>query len=234
MAAAPDMRSGEPAGALAVTPDGGSGAILVALDAETAALARVAARLASGTEDEVEQVLRGALGGTPAERVRPGWVEEVLLQTYLFAGFPRALNGMHTWRRLSGRPAPGVDDGARPRGGWAEDGARTCAAVYGAHYGRLREHVRALHPALDDWMLEEGYGKVLSRPGLDLPRRELCIVAACAVTGQRRQLRAHLRGARNAGVAAAVVSAVLETVVPLAPPEAAPGVWEAWRQVQGG
>ena len=64
-------------------------------------------------------------------------------------------------------------------------------------YDRLRENIRHLHPLLDDWMIDEGYGKVLSRPGLDLPRRELCIVAACAATGQDRQLHSHLHGART-------------------------------------
>jgi 4-carboxymuconolactone decarboxylase len=79
-------------------------------------------------------------------------------------------------------------------------------------YERLRDNVRALHPALDEWMILEGYGKVLSRPGLDLPRRELCIVAACAATGQERQLHSHLHGARNAGVAEVVVRAALDAL----------------------
>ena len=49
-------------------------------------------------------------------------------------------------------------------------------------------------------MVVDGYGKVLAAPGLDLPRRELCIVAACAATGQDRQLHSHLHGALNVGV----------------------------------
>ena len=69
-------------------------------------------------------------------------------------------------------------------------GEATCAAVYGPFYERLRLNIRALHPALDAWMIVEGYGKVLGRPGLDLARREL----AC---------RGGLRG-RAAGPAAAL------------------------------
>ena len=68
-------------------------------------------------------------------------------------------------------------------------------------YEKLRLNVRDLHPALDAWMVVDGYGKVLARPGLDLPRRELCVVAACAAMGQDRQLHSHLRGALNVGVA---------------------------------
>ena len=65
-------------------------------------------------------------------------------------------------------------------------------------------------------MIVEGYGKALSRPGLDLGRRELCIVAACAASGQDRQLHSHLHGALNAGVEAEVVRdalAALEGIV---------------------
>jgi 4-carboxymuconolactone decarboxylase len=61
-------------------------------------------------------------------------------------------------------------------------------------------------------MIVEGYGKVLSRPGLDLPRRELCIVAACVASGQERQLHSHLHGALNVGVPAPVVRESLDAL----------------------
>ena len=41
-------------------------------------------------------------------------------------------------------------------------------------------NIKALHPALDTWMIVDGYGKVLGRPQLDLARRELCVIAACS------------------------------------------------------
>jgi 4-carboxymuconolactone decarboxylase len=204
------------------------------LDAETTALVRLAAVLAGGGEAQVDAALRAVGSAEASARVRAEWVEELLLQTYLFAGFPRALNGMRAWRLLTGRPAPAEDAAARPAAAWAGDGARTCGAVYGERYGRLRDHVRALHPALDGWMLEEGYGKVLSRPALDLPRRELCIVAACAATGQWRQLRAHLRGALNVGVDSGVVAEVLHAVAPQLSVADAQVMHDAWRQVLGG
>ena len=79
-------------------------------------------------------------------------------------------------------------------------------------YERLRTNIRDLHPALDEWMILEGYGKVLGRRELDLQRRELCIVAACAATAQDRQLQSHLHGARNVGVSEAVITETLETL----------------------
>jgi 4-carboxymuconolactone decarboxylase len=97
---------------------------------------------------------------------------------------------------------------------WRERGEQTCAAVYDGMYEKLRLNVRDLHPALDSWMVVDGYGKVLSRPGLDLPRRELCIVAACAAMGQDRQLHSHLRGALNVGVDPLVLGELLDAVGP--------------------
>ncbi|MBK6488654.1 MAG: carboxymuconolactone decarboxylase family protein [Gemmatimonadetes bacterium] len=205
-----------PVGDGTVPSDEGYRARIDGLDAPHVALVRVAAAVASVGEAEVRRALTDALDVVPSE-----WVEEVILQSYLFAGFPRALNAAREWRRVSGRAAPAHDDGERfaDAGQWSTDGARTCAIVYGASYERLRHNIRALHPALDAWMIVEGYGKVLSRPGLDLRRRELCIVAACAAAGQDRQLHSHLHGALNAGASAGEVGAVLEAVTDFMAPE---------------
>jgi len=43
------------------------------------------------------------------DEVDPVSVEEIILQSYLFAGFPRALNAMRMWRVVSERPAPDTD-----------------------------------------------------------------------------------------------------------------------------
>ncbi|MEX2151911.1 MAG: carboxymuconolactone decarboxylase family protein [Gemmatimonadaceae bacterium] len=194
-----------------MSPAAGSGATLSRLDDSTRSLVRLSAVLAAGTEDEVRAELQRA-----AQTTSPEWIEELLLQTYLFVGFPRALNGMREWRRLTPSPASRQDGVTDPRR-LEELGEQTCARVYGSMYDRLRHNIRDLHPQLDEWMILEGYGKVLSRPGLDLPRRELCIVAVCAATAQDRQLQSHLHGARNVGVAEPVVSEALASLSGLVP-----------------
>lgn len=203
--------------------------MLHSFDDETRVLVRTAALLAGGDEPSVRQALTVA-----NDRVRPEWVEEVLLQTYLFAGFPRALNGTREWRRISGRAAPADDDGAAyDQTQWLARGEATCATVYGPFYERLRVNIRELHPALDAWMIVEGYGKVLGRPVLDLARRELCVVAACAVARQDRQLHSHLHGALHAGASAAVVSAALEAISDLLTVDDARRYAALWQRVQG-
>jgi 4-carboxymuconolactone decarboxylase len=182
------------------------------LEASLRHLVRIAGAIAGSPEGQVRAVMSDAL-----ESVDPIAVEEIILQSYLFAGFPRALNAARAWRAASERPAPEIDQESLVANldMWRELGERTCAIVYGDSYERLRQNVRELHPALDDWMIVDGYGKVLSRPGVDLRTRELCIVAACAVAGQQRQLHSHLHGAMNAGASEADVSAVLDALTDL-------------------
>ena len=140
----------------------------------------------------------------------PTPVEEALLQSYLFVGYPAALNAFALWRQLSGRPAQAATEDGWDE--WPGRGAEVCRQVYDDQCGELRENVRALHPDLERWMVTEGYGKVLTRPGLALRDRELCIVAMLAVQDVPRQLYSHLRGARNAGADDAAVERALAEV----------------------
>ena len=189
-----------------------SGTVTVStLDAATAALVRQSARITAASEAEV----RAGFAECNAAKVSQQWQEELVLQSYLFAGFPRALNAAREWRRSQGDAAgadPAATESYAELFDWRTRGEETCATVYGEFYDKLRGNIRALSPSLDEWMIVEGYGKVLSRAGLDLGRRELCIIAACAAAGQERQLHSHLHGALNAGVPAGVIRAAIEAL----------------------
>jgi 4-carboxymuconolactone decarboxylase len=182
---------------------------LDAIDDATRGLVQIAAAIAGSDEATARAVMEVA-----RSTVDPLKVDEVILQSYLFAGFPRTLNAARAWRAISGVSAPKTDRDAQLRNDsdWVERGEKTCTIVYGESYEMLRDNIRDLHPALDSWMITDGYGKVLSRPGLDLKTRELCIVAACAASGQQRQLHSHLHGALNAGASQAEVEAVFESL----------------------
>jgi 4-carboxymuconolactone decarboxylase len=183
--------------------------MISSLDNDTRLLVRLSAAI-SGADEATTRRAIDDVGG----RVSPEMVDEVILQSYLFAGFPRALNAARMWRAASGVRAPLSDDLASSRhvDQWERDGEATCAVVYGTSYERLRRHIRELHPALDAWMITDGYGKVLSRPALDLKRRELCIVAACAAAGQQRQLHSHFHGALNSGASVDEVTETLDAL----------------------
>lgn len=185
----------------------------------------LSAAVATRDADVLEMALtRATRDGDPAE------VEEILLQSHLFVGFPDAMNALALWREWSGRaPPPPVRE---PCETWVERGERVCAAVYGANYRKLRENVAALHPDLDRWMVETGYGRTLGRPGLPLAVRELCIVALLAVWNTPRQLHSHLRGALNEGASPEEVNGAVEIACALLGSPAAERVRELWASVR--
>ena len=173
------------------------------MTAATRALVRLSAAIRAGDRVRLERAIDVA-----ARECDDRAAEEAIVQSYLFLGYPAALNTMGLWRARTGHPPSGLsgDDPAK----WPERGAEVFRIVYGEQDRRLLENVTALHPELAEWMLTEGYGKVLGRSGLGLPERELRIVAILAGLDAAPQLHSHLRGALNAGAAVDDVAAALE------------------------
>ena len=169
------------------------------------------------------------------QKVPPGWVDELLLQSVLICGWPRALTGARVCRQ-AGFPVDAAGEDATDYSRYAEwkkRGERTCRTVYGETYAALRRNIHALHPAIEAAMIVEGYGRILGRSGLDLARRELCTIAQIAVQGARRQLRSHLKGALNAGASTGAVGQVLALVRPMLPGSEWDETLLLWERVRG-
>jgi 4-carboxymuconolactone decarboxylase len=191
----------------------------------TRALVSLSAALTSGDQASlVAAVDRAALECSALA------AEEVLIQSYLFLGYPATLNALAVWRQRTGRSA--AETTADDWEYWVHRGETLCGRVYGSQYERLRGNVAALHPDLDRWMVAEGYGKVLARPGLEMEVRELCIVALLAGIDAPRQLHSHLRGALNVGAKAAEVGEALEIALANAPPARRSVAERIWSEVQ--
>ena len=169
------------------------------LSAESAtAIVRLGAAAASGDAERLVAALESA--GT----LDSDDIEELLLQTYLFAGFPRTINAFFTWQGWASRDGR-VRGERRVEVGETGDlrsrGEALCRRVYGDHYEALQIRLQRLHPEIAAWTLVEGYGKVLGRPGLPGPdRRELAAVGSLVAIDAGRQLASHLRGALHVGV----------------------------------
>lgn len=195
------------------------------MDEATAALVALSATLGTGDRSALASALDDA-----ADAAEPLAVEEALLQSHLFLGYPAALNALALWRERSGRSAPPATTDDLDR--WRERGERVCAAVYGGQYERLRENIARLHPDMERWMVCEGYGRVLGRPGLALETREVCIAALLAAQDAPRQLYAHLRGAIQVGAAPADVGAAVEIACDRIPPQRAEAARRVWSEVR--
>jgi len=207
----------------------------VSLEPGVRLLVEISAALAARDSTALEASFARAAAGACD---RPA-VDEALLQSHLFLGYPAALTALAVWRDFGGPPPPENDLLASPDrvAEWTARGESVCRRVYGRAYGKLRANIAKAHPAMDRWMVSEGYGKVLGRPGLELRTRELCIVSILAVTGWEPQLHSHMRGALHAGARASDVEEALELGLRYAgeePAAAARRLWARVARAQGG
>ena len=199
------------------------------LDAQTLALVRIATATATGDEAKLrERMIAARAADVPAR-----WVEELLLQGFLNVGYPLTLVAFAVWREVAGPVKDAGEPIAHPEWErWMERGVEACAEVYGRTFHKLMVNLRALHPAVEPLVVVDAYGKILSRPGLDTKRRELCTLAAIAMLNAPRQLHAHLRGALNTGSSRDDVDEVIAIVEDDLTKERALKLWEMWADVR--
>lgn len=158
--------------------------------------------------DALHARLRAALAG----QVDPLALYETLLQTYLFAGFPAALESLRLLRatlKESGNPWQPPPREAYDVEVFRGRGEPLYRQVYATNHAALREAVEKFSADMFEYMIVEGYGKILSRPGLTGPQRELTTITALAALGWERQTISHARGALHLG---ATVDAVYDAI----------------------
>lgn len=162
--------------------------------------------------------IKAALQYLNSKNIDAAAVYETVIQSYLFLGFPRMIEAALAYNEVYGDRTdrnifkPVTSNEAVM---WFDDGSNLCRRVYGKNYERLEKKFLKVSPELFRWMVVEGYGKVLSRPGLGHIERELAEVAALIVDGRRRQLISHLQGSLNVGASFAMIGKVLEDIRPL-------------------
>ncbi|MCM2271711.1 MAG: carboxymuconolactone decarboxylase family protein [candidate division Zixibacteria bacterium] len=156
-----------------------------------------------------EAILRRCNDQPPDRRA----LYEVVLQSYLFLGFPRMLTAAEILENV----LPGAGRGFLQQTGpgdevtqWQANGLALCKKVYGESFEPLRIRVEAIAPEIFRWMILEGYGKVLSRPGLGMIERELANVAMLVIDDREQQLHSHLRGAINVGASPDLLKTVVD------------------------
>lgn len=186
-------------------------------DATARSLALYSAAVAVADEDILSQAVAVAKrSGLTKEALY-----EVVLQSYLFLGFPRMLSAAENlnshFRDVGGKPQfEGISD--EESKSWFLNGLSLCRQVYGPDFPPLQSKVEAFAPEIFRWMIVEGYGKVLSRPGLSISDRELSIIAFLLVESRPKQLFSHIKGALNVGVPSGLVRAVVNDLGPVVGP----------------
>jgi 4-carboxymuconolactone decarboxylase len=132
-------------------------------------------------------------------------IYESLLQTYLFAGYPSALNSLQFFHEIF----PNFVSNAESPEDVHSAGIENCRVIYGDKVEKLIENVKKFSPELSVWLINEGYGKVLSRGGLSLKERELNIVAILSALKYENQLYSHINGAYKTGSTVENISMVI-------------------------
>jgi 4-carboxymuconolactone decarboxylase len=150
-------------------------------------------------------MLKAAESGAATEAIY-----EMTLQSYLFVGFPRMLTAAESFREVFPKFSVQLVEEVSPNKveDWKIRGLELCQKVYSENYEKLKNRVKLFSPEIFEWMILEGYGKVLSRPGLDIKARELGIVACLIIDNRPTQLFSHIRGALNVGVEVDLIAAV--------------------------
>lgn len=167
--------------------------------------------------------LRSLLASWVDTNARAQTLYEVLLQTYLFAGFPVALEALAVLHDLC--TMRGLSQHSKTTGIYAVDeykqrGNEFCSRVYGSVFDKLMSRFNDISPEMHSWMIIEGYGKTLSRPGLDEVSRECAIVCILAALGRESQLYSHVRGAINLGATDEHITTCSNTILECAGPAA--------------
>jgi 4-carboxymuconolactone decarboxylase len=187
-----------------------------ALAPAVAELVSLSAAVAGADGDAVgAQVKRALSHGAP-----PAAVYETILQSYLFVGFPRAIEAFFAAREPLRRAGFSADPDGADLERWQLDGETLCRRIYGRNYEKLVATMRDLSPDLGRWMILEGYGKTLSRPELDPATREYAVLAILTVQRMWRQLRSHAIGAVHVGGTRDGVREAIARSEPYAGPEA--------------
>lgn len=187
----------------------------MALDAKLTRLLRLSTAIVLGDWEEVRDVRRAAPAGEPDLEWR-----EAVLQTHLFAGFPRLVQAFGVLAEEGGLGSEEEIEGQRAE---VQDprGRELFALIYGSDEERVRTQLSGFHGDFGDWILEHAYGRVLSRPGLAADRRELLASCALAALGQDRQLASHARGSLRCGASFEHLAEAFEVVRDQIGPEAA-------------
>ncbi|HEX2897987.1 MAG TPA: carboxymuconolactone decarboxylase family protein [candidate division Zixibacteria bacterium] len=144
-----------------------------------------------------------------------GEIHEIVLQSYLFLGFPRMLTAaehfIESFPDFLFQAKDSKPNFAKVEE-WLSNGYSLCKRVYADNYDKLKDRISSFSPEIFDWMILEGYGKVLSRPGLDIKKRELAVVASLMQDGRPKQLFSHIRGSLNVGVKSEAIAATIDDV----------------------
>ena len=170
-------------------------------------IALIAAFTASGDMEQLKTVLvEGLEAGLTVNEIK-----EVLIHTYAYAGFPRALNGINAFMAVMDvREKQGIKDVHGPQASPVpttkskyQYGYDVLAALRNATTTAPKAHYETFAPTIEVFLKEHLFADIFMRDVLDYRSREIATVGVLSnLPGTNVQLHSHIGLAMNQGVTA--------------------------------
>lgn len=144
-------------------------------------------------------------------------VKEIILQMSVYAGFPKSICAMNTFREvLEERRKSGITDEegeaaqVEEVGDRSLKGSQELAALDKQQERILRENFDNFSPELVEFTLEYGYADIYSRSNLGKHSRQIATIAALATLGNApAQLKFHINAGLNIGLTADEIKEIM-------------------------
>lgn len=191
------------------------------LDSRQESIVRVASATGRGDLEALRPALAAALdSGLTVSEIR-----EVIVHTYAYCGFPRALRGLQTFMSvLDERKAAGIADNpgrdAAPVTGDGrtryERGRDILAEISGVPADAPKAGYAVFAPVIEQFLKEHLFADLFERDVLSYADRELATISVIAALGPSVEpmLRGHLGICRNLGYSDAQLDAALAIAAP--------------------
>lgn len=160
---------------------------------DAALISNLASSMSSDNFKRIETII----SGLNSKEINMEKIYETILQCYLFCGFPATIESLKIFKKH-------FPDFKKSKANYdipklRKLGINNCKLIYKKNYKKLIENMNFCSPDLKEWMIIEGYGKVLSRNGLSLLEREFVNVSVLCTKFYENQLYAHIKGCINLG-----------------------------------
>lgn len=151
--------------------------------------------------------LERALGKCPLAEV-----EEAILQSIPYSGFPAAVESLGWLRELHPDVAPFPrNETSQPESFFGQ--------IYGDGQEKVRTSLRERHGDLERWIIEFAYGTVMESSWLSSDAIEALAVSSLIGQARLRPLHSHLRGALRTGHTRKSLTLLLDSLHKVADPE---------------
>lgn len=181
------------------------------------AMIPIAAFTASGDMPRLETALtEGMEAGLTVNEIK-----EILVHTYAYAGFPRALNGINAYMAvMAGRKDKGITDNDGKAATLVPAGFDRTAhghqvrnALAGRDISNRTNGYPVFTPVIDQFLVNHLFGEIFYRDVLSHQDREVATVSIlAAMMGTEAQLKTHLQICMNVGMSKAQLADFVEVL----------------------